>query len=335
MAAHIHRLRRTDNTGQHLLVRVETQGRPLDLKLIGTEFSSLYYASFRESGVKSLQASNYSGDLQQWKDTLKYALLYERTAGPLPEFLQGVEVVAAISGETLTITLRKNIGGITQRLGSIKLEEDMSDEVSGFEWADTAVASADNLRNQLETLQASMSEQQDAVSKLNQQLDELVKAKKEHEDEMLKKFATLLNAKKLKIRDQQRLLATAKIDSKAANEVRNARSGRGHQAGASRSGKRKGIEAEEPEESDEVEEEKEVNEDEDEEMQQETPPVTDDDATEDEDDLDAPTQSNKGKAPASKMDVDDPPPTRELPVQKRPNQPAPATDDDDETDDEL
>jgi hypothetical protein len=41
----------------------------------------------------------------------------------------------------------------------------------------------------------------------------LIRAKEEHEDALLHKFAELLNAKKLKIRDQQRLLATAKVDA--------------------------------------------------------------------------------------------------------------------------
>lgn len=81
------------------------------------------------------------------------------------------------------------------------------------------------------------------MSKLNQQLEDLIKAKSEHEDALLQKFASLINSKKLKIRDQQRLLATAKVDDAAAKEVAQARettaSPDKRRAGPSRKGKRK------------------------------------------------------------------------------------------------
>lgn len=49
---------------------------------------------------------------------------------------------------------------------------------------------------------------------MNLQLDELILAKKEHEDSLLEKCALLINEKKGKIRDQQRLLAVANVNSK-------------------------------------------------------------------------------------------------------------------------
>jgi hypothetical protein len=74
---------------------------------------------------------------------------------------------------------------------------------------------------------------------LTAQLDDLVRAKKSHQDEMLRKCAALLNAKKLKIRDQQRLLANAKVDSNTAALVEQARSATGRKPEISRSSKRK------------------------------------------------------------------------------------------------
>lgn len=44
-------------------------------------------------------------------------------------------------------------------------------------------------------------------------MQQFIREKKTAEDEMLAKFMQLLNNKKLKIRDQQRLLAGAKVDS--------------------------------------------------------------------------------------------------------------------------
>lgn len=84
-----------------------------------------------------------------------------------------------------------------------------------FNWAGIAVSGSDTAHDQLVALQASLGQQQDQVVKLTAQLDDLVRAKKEHEEALLQKFAALLNAKKLKIRDQQRLLAGAKVDPEA------------------------------------------------------------------------------------------------------------------------
>ena len=342
MAVTILRLHRTDRPSDHLLVHVsQTGNKSLDLKLIGTEHEHLYHAEFIESGVKSLQATSFSGDLNEWKATLKYALLRERPEGPIPEYLQGLETVASISGKSLTITIRKNIGGITQRLGDIKLQQDdEKEEVSAFEWVDAAVATADDLRPQLETLQLSMDEQRQQVQTLTKQLDDLVKAKKDHEDELLSKFTALLNAKKLKIRDQQRLLAGAKIDPAAADEMDGSRSGGGssRKSGRSRGGKRK---ADEPEDEDVNGEEEDDGEDE--QGRNETPPRSDDEATEDEDDLDGPLPGAVSSNSRSNMDIDELPPKRDLPFARKESKqaksapkPVPELDDDDEeTDDEL
>jgi len=70
-------------------------------------------------------------------------------------------------------------------------------------------------------------------------MDEFLTVKEEHENHMLEKFSHLLNAKKLKIRDQQRLLAGAAINGNACEcfpvlclsplKVRYSRSSQGRQ----------------------------------------------------------------------------------------------------------
>jgi hypothetical protein len=52
----------------------------------------------------------------------------------------------------------------------------------------------------------------DSIRRLTSQLDDLTVAKEKHEEELLAKCVLLLNEKKSKVRNQQRLLATAKID---------------------------------------------------------------------------------------------------------------------------
>ncbi|KAK3706503.1 hypothetical protein LTR37_012713 [Vermiconidia calcicola] len=357
MITQILRLKRTDKPDQHLLINVsQTSSRPLDLKFIGTEYEHLYHASIKESNVKALQTSNYSGDLTEWKEVLRYALFHERPQDHLPDSLQGLETVAAISGNILTVTLRKNIGGITQRLGAIKLDQDDErEEVSAFDWVDTAVSHADELSGQLENLQASVSGQQEQVVQLTKQLDDLVRAKKEHEDELLKKFAALLNAKKLKIRDQQRLLNGADVDPAAAEAVGASRGGTGRprKARTSRNGKRKVDEAEDGHDDDGMEEDGDMPEalqDYDEERrEEETPPGSEDEETDDEDlDLNAPASSRPSRPKTNGgMEVDEPaepPPIRDLPFARKSAQrveqtSAPIEDggdeDDEETDDEL
>jgi hypothetical protein len=354
MAVSILRLSRTDGPKDRLLIHVSQQkSKSLSLKLVGTDQEHVFHAQVTDANVRSLQASNYSGDLEEWKSIIQYLLLHERPTQQTQsaDIFDGLEIVSAISGKSLSITIRKNIGGITQRLGSIKLgQDDEREEVSPFDWVDTAVANGDELRNQLHQLQASISGQQDEMAKLNQQLDDLVQAKKQHEEELLKKFAVLLNEKKLKIRDQQRLLRGAKIDPAAAKTVRTARdggSGRGRHAKQSGRGKRKANEAD-PEDGDEEEDDEQMQdavEDEDEQRQdEETPQPSDEEATDDEDldAVDPPPSTSKANDGKSQNSLS----ARELPFQRKENpssSKAPVTraataqddDDDDETDDEL
>lgn len=71
---------------------------------------------------------------------------------------------------------------------------------------------ADELEEGLTSLTAKYDAVETTINKLNSQLQELIKIKSEHDDQLIAKFAQLLNEKKLKIRNQQRLLASAKID---------------------------------------------------------------------------------------------------------------------------
>ncbi|KAI4191698.1 MAG: hypothetical protein LQ350_008744, partial [Teloschistes chrysophthalmus] len=88
-----------------------------------------------------------------------------------------------------------------------------------------------------------LAEQTKVADKLRAQLEDLISAKQEHEDAILQKCAVLINEKKAKIRDQQRLLATAKPDPETLKKVQSAaarqRSARNRSPRASREGKRK------------------------------------------------------------------------------------------------
>jgi hypothetical protein len=241
------RILRKDAPDEHLLVHITSAGRtpkPLDLKLIGTDNQALYATSIRDSSTKALQSAQFLGSIDEWKATLAFVLLHHRPEGTLPEYLKGVEIVAEIAASKFTITIRKIVGGITQSLGRVELLQASDDEATDFfDWASAAAASSDQLREQLQFQTTASTEQQDEIERLKAELERLVEAKKQHEQELLTKFAALLNEKKLKIRDQQRLLSHAKVDPDAAEDVKTSRA-KSH-VGTSSRAKRKVVDEDE------------------------------------------------------------------------------------------
>jgi hypothetical protein len=85
-------------------------------------------------------------------------------------------------------------------------------EIDPFQWAGIAAKSAVTAEDKVASLSIGYRSQEEAIKKLNEQLEDLIKAKVEHENTLLEKFMELLNTKKLKIRDQQRLLDGVKMD---------------------------------------------------------------------------------------------------------------------------
>lgn len=126
--------------------------------------------------------------------------------------LERLEVTANVNDENLVIIFRKNISGITQRLGEISLRKDENQEIDSISWAATAVTRSTDLDTEVKDLKAKYEEQGRTIDKLNQQLENLIQAKLEHENSLLSKFRELLNAKKSKIRDLHRALARVKVD---------------------------------------------------------------------------------------------------------------------------
>lgn len=81
-----------------------------------------------------------------------------------------------------------------------------------FDWCSISALSATTAHDETSTLELKLEQQKDTIAQLTAQLEQLVQAKQEHESALLEKFKLLLNAKKLKIRDQQRLLAGAHVN---------------------------------------------------------------------------------------------------------------------------
>ena len=166
----------------------------------------------KESQVSKLRSKHSQVDETEWETVLLSTLRGQRFSGQKAKSLEKLELVALIAGDQLVIIFRKNISGITQRLGEISLTRDEDLEISTLDWTSTAIICSYTLEDEVQDLTSKYEQQAEMVKKLNQQLEDLIKAKAEHESSLLEKFRELLNAKKLKIRDQQRLLAGAKLD---------------------------------------------------------------------------------------------------------------------------
>lgn len=177
----------------------------------------------------------------QWENVLHSTLLQRRIRRPEASDLEKLEVFATLAGDQLSITFRNNISGITQKLGEVIFKKDESQELDITTWTGTAVERANGLDRELQGLTSQYDEQSKKMVKLNDQLEDLIKAKIQHEASLLQNFRELLNIKKLRVRDQQRLLAGAKIDPRQAAKLQNARSTSKPRAAtaASRAGKRK------------------------------------------------------------------------------------------------
>ncbi|KAI9703106.1 MAG: hypothetical protein M1820_005978 [Bogoriella megaspora] len=352
--------------GDYVLANVCSNGPlPLDIRIEATEGTSPYIGSLQESQKELGQrAKNYHGSNEEWKSILLHCFSRRRSLPSEASALRGLEVVAQLANQALVIVFRKNVGGITQRLGTVTLKQNDEMEISILDWAARAVDAGSKALEEVSSLEAKFAEQQKTVNKLNAELNVLIKVKQEHEDALLYKFQQLLNSKKLKIRDQQRLLAGAKVDPTAAMKVHESRQGGAHRkATPSRKGKRK-ADAQPTEEAKkdatgetDVEEQEDVASLDDEDMRQATPEKSDLDATEDDEGSEdefgampctfqrkAQGVGSKGKAmeTITAQDDDVPPPRRVLPFQRREQETAPTTGeskkiihDDESTDDEL
>lgn len=81
------------------------------------------------------------------------------------------------------------------------------------------VSKASALGDQISSLTDKLQAAEDTIAKLNARLEELVTARRDHENRLMANFVRVLNEKKLKIRNQQRLLAGAKLDKSQSRHM--------------------------------------------------------------------------------------------------------------------
>ncbi|KAJ5383327.1 hypothetical protein N7517_001238 [Penicillium concentricum] len=219
------RFPRSDETGAFVLVHVSCTGpAPLDLSLTATEGESPYVSSVRQTRLKDLQAKNYQGSDDEWFKTVSLVLGQCSTPPGEPDWATGLEASANISGsdednKEIVVTIRKRVQTITQRLGAFILKQDDEQAVELFEWTGITAARVHMLEQQVSSLTDRYRLAEDTIHRLNEQLEELMHAKTEHENQLVANFVQVLNEKKLKIRNQQRLLASATVDATKVSEI--------------------------------------------------------------------------------------------------------------------
>ncbi|KAM0427039.1 hypothetical protein ACHAPT_007937 [Fusarium lateritium] len=198
------RFARSDDKSTFVLVQVTPKGsKPLDLKLVGTEGEAPYVASCK---VVSLRVKNCPASEDEWQSILEALFQQE----PVPD----IQATATVqSDKSISITIRKEIQGITQRLGALTLNYDPDEAIELFEWCGVAVETSAASKQAVADLTVKSSESEAAVAQLQSQLEELIKAKDEDETALLRKFRDLLNEKKVKIREHQQVLASTSFNA--------------------------------------------------------------------------------------------------------------------------
>ncbi|KAH8657175.1 hypothetical protein BGZ60DRAFT_384402 [Tricladium varicosporioides] len=346
MIRRVPRLNHTEEQAAFVLVKVESSGsNPLDVKLIGTDQESVFSVTLQHQKISSLRVKKSPCDEKEWETILGSILLDFDLGEAHAAVINGVEAIAKVDeGESMTITIQKRIEGITQRLGAISLSNTEEEEVDIFEWCGSTITSKATLKDELRSRCSSLKEKDIHIEKLEESFRELIDLKNEHEKSLLEKFSLLLNEKKLKIRDQQRLLSASNVDPAKLAVIEAERSdSRSHSAGPSGLRKRKAGEEGSDDESDafekmEVDEDPKANDSENSDRRTPSPESTADEASEDDEpppplkkvgrvgaknDVAKALSSKPAKAEKIKGD-DAPPPKRQLPFQQKPTaKPAP------------
>ncbi|KAI1764332.1 hypothetical protein GGR53DRAFT_325161 [Hypoxylon sp. FL1150] len=220
---------------EYLLLEVSSNGsRPLDLKLVGSEGTAVFAMKLRHKRFVDYKAHNAPCSAEEWEEILTSILVNQQ---PIPDIEIRVDIQPDSS--SVTLSFRKKIEGIVKKLGSFTLEEDDKAEISLFDWCVLALGSREKAQENLAATNLKIMKLEDSLKELQNHMDDLIKAKEEDETQLLEKFRDLLNEKKLKIRQQQRLLASANVDPEKFANVDGGQGAQRRTAQTSRSAKRK------------------------------------------------------------------------------------------------
>ncbi|KZF20660.1 hypothetical protein L228DRAFT_249442 [Xylona heveae TC161] len=206
--------------GSTLLVKVDVHKTdPLDISLTATEGEYAYTGAVRKNQLDKLKSRSYPGNTEQWRKSL-LEVLHVKSHHRITHMQEKLEASAAIAHEMVTISIRENIDGIVQKIGSIHLHHSEDQEVELFDWTNLAANESARTRKDIATLTQKIESQSETIVRLTEQLEKIASEKATHEELLLKQFQDLLNSKKLKIRDQQRIMLRNKEQTSSNHDDR-------------------------------------------------------------------------------------------------------------------
>ncbi|KAK7978054.1 DNA double-strand break repair and VJ recombination XRCC4 [Apiospora saccharicola] len=227
-------------SGNFVLEAKSNGSKPLDLLIRGTDGASAFETKTRHNRIKEFKAANAPCSEAEWEQILIAILVDPQDA---TRSARDVEIKVELrSDEEVTLHFRKNIQGIAQRLGAIKLkdfeESDDNPGISPFDWCVAILEDHEKVVKEAGAAKDKVKELEQSVEELKSQFEDLLKAKDGDESVLLEKFRDLLNEKKLKIRQQQKLIESADVDPEKLQNI-GASQRTMRKAGGSRTSKRK------------------------------------------------------------------------------------------------
>ncbi|PYI30870.1 hypothetical protein BP00DRAFT_426108 [Aspergillus indologenus CBS 114.80] len=207
------RFSRSDEPKACVLLHVTRRGpSALDLDLVGTEGECPFTGAVRQSHLNSYRSKNYQGTEDDWTQIILHVLGQAEQCEKDQDLFAGLEALAIISGletqdKEIKLVIRKKVQTITQKLGTLVLKQNDEQAIHLYDWTSTSVERADSFERRCSILLGRYRAAEQRIKDLDAQLDELLSAKTRHDEQLMKNLMQLLNEKKLKIRNQQRVIA--------------------------------------------------------------------------------------------------------------------------------
>lgn len=148
---------------------------------------------------------------------------------------------------------------VQQRLGEVILKQKDDEEISLFDWTLESAARVSDLMQRGTELQSQITKRDREIEDLKERVQNAAKERDLYVKQLSLKFSELLNSKKAKIRDQQRLLKSASITSPIDTDGANDEPSASTTAKGKKRKAENGAIVEPPEDDDATEDEEEGN----------------------------------------------------------------------------
>lgn len=223
--------------------------RPQDnldgIVLTASNGTTLFKSRLRASQISKARLASSKQSGQDWISVLRYLIIdpsqYTRGEEPGRGFDRyppgSLELSAALNQQDAIITVHQTISGRKQSLGTFTLASvKPSDDTPPFTWCVAAVESLADNEGKIATLKFEVARIADHAQKLQEQIDDFLKARQEQEDELLAKFVLLINEKKAEIRRLMTILRAAGLSTERSYEAEDTPMEAGMNGGGTRDG---------------------------------------------------------------------------------------------------